>query len=259
MDREERLRRALRDHIDATGTSASAWCRRAGLSSDWLAAFLRNNSHDIGSTRLIALADAAGVSIDTLLNRDAYDRMSAIAAAAPVLEHRGVTATLGEIARETQIPIRDLIGQFENRDNLLVEAWLHLVRESAIPAMRAVNGECLTSRMDAYAGTVIGWMMPRLPFYIAFRAAITKGTHAQRESYRQVQQVIADAITDRVLRPSRELLPLDEETLRRTALVIYRELASVLVSCGLDEDEEFLVQDFLKSARAILSGKTLRP
>ncbi|MBA5779118.1 hypothetical protein H2509_18475 [Stappia sp. F7233] len=251
----ERVRAALSRYMDERGISAANWCHRAGLNESWLYSFLRGVSDDFGAMKLIALADAENASIDEMLGRNLEDRMSVIDAALPILQERATEVSLGQIAIETMIPLKHLVAQFETKETLLIEAYLKLARDSALPTVARTAGDCLQQRMDSYVGLAAGWILQRFPMYLAFRSAILIASAAHRADYLRIQNDLAAVIRDKVLMPSKEISIPDMEILTCLSQTLYREMAALILIHGHHGELELIAADLQRITRAILTGK----
>lgn len=207
------MRARLHQFLYERDLSINDWCRRAGIDPGAIYAFMGGRTNDIGTLRLVALAEAEGCTVDQILGRTLVDKATMIALAQPILEERGDGVTLTDVARLTGLPPSALQSIWLTVDDLIVDSYLDLWRRViddllTVPADATAPATALP-RIHAAGARTIDWLQARIRLVVAFNRAVFVTSQQRRAEFRRMRQLSAEVYSRQVLAPARDLLPLE--------------------------------------------------
>ncbi|NBN62750.1 helix-turn-helix domain-containing protein [Pannonibacter tanglangensis] len=254
------MRARLQQFLAERDLSINDWCRRAGIEPGAVYAFMNRRTNDIGTLRLVALAEAEGCTVDQILGRTPVDKATMISLAQPILEDRGDSVTLIDVARLTGLPPAALQSIWLTIDDLVVDAYLDLWRRANEPVLSLPDdGDKATKvlqRIQAAGVRTIDWMQARLRFAVAFNRAILLTSAQRRAEFRRLRQESAEIYCARVLAPARDLMPLDAPHQVELALVL-SDTAVQATLLNIDTPRR-AVPDFRRRVEAITLGQIVK-
>lgn len=68
----KQIRQAIRFFMSKRGLSTDPWCKRAGFTEGALRQFLSGDTQSIGADKLLALAEAAGTTLSSMLEEGGF-------------------------------------------------------------------------------------------------------------------------------------------------------------------------------------------
>ncbi len=253
-----KIRRALRAHVDKRGITVNDWCRRAGIPARTVYAFLDGKTKDLGSARLVALADAERVSVDQLIGRSSFDKQELLKAVIPLVMRLGTRLSLEDISRETGVPLPTLQIEWLCASDVIIDVYLQFSPELVEKHISNVRGKNAADRIYEIAVNALDWVGANPDFFLAFQSAIVTATPGQREKYQTETLKIVNQLKRTVLDQSKDLLVTDERektALSRVLLALFRSL-SITYAQNRNSDE--VLRQFREFVTIILDHRVAK-
>ncbi len=253
MDSED-IRRALRAFTSQRGISIADWSRRARISPSAVYAFLNGETEDIGSRRLIALADAEDVSLDDLLGRSMFDFALAKKAMIELAEKHGGRLRMEDVATATNIPVRSLMTRWSSVNEMIIDAYISVNLDRSAENIGRASGTKVLNRLETSIHTSFDWYSKRREFYTAYQAAILTASDARKRDDAMMEAEIASQVKREVLDAADYLLILDDGEKYRLAVVLVSLFHNVVKLHG-QGSVRGMTRVFMALARTTLSGR----
>ncbi|WP_269582023.1 hypothetical protein [Roseibium sp. Sym1] len=225
---QNKIRRALKNHIKANKITVSAWCRRANVPSRTVYSFLDGTTNDLGASKLVALADAEQIGIDQLINRITFDRTEVLELAGPIVERLGSLVTLEEVARCTGVTLPSLQTEWVTPNDLIIDVYLRTVPVLAIENLSKVQGQTVRERFASSTTLALEWVSTHRDFYLAAQTAILNASRKRRSNFQRANEEVIKKIADEILDGSADLLIVDKAQklmMARIYLLVFRHFA----------------------------------
>lgn len=251
--RMDTCRNALRAIARERGWSINRWAALAGIDSSGLYAYLNGRAGDITLSRAVALARAAGVSLDRLAGIEGPPRDQLLDRILPLLERHGPDVPLALLAEAGRVSVATLQAHAPTMDDLIALAYVRLL-ETDVPAWQVGCGP-IGTRLRATLAMGLAWATPRAPLFAAVSGALVRASPAVQEAYARARHPIIQRLSDELLPERHALLPLDRATRFTIADLILQALAEALRAYASTGDPKQAETAFLPRARAILLGK----
>lgn len=253
MDSEE-IRRALRAFISLRGLTVANWSRRAKISPSAVYAFLNGETEDIGSRRLIALANAEDVALDDLLGRSMFDFAMAKKAMIELAEKHGGRLKMEDVATVTNIPVRALLTRWASVNEMIIDAYISINLDRAGESSARASSHKVLTRLEASAQASFEWYSKRRDFYIAYQVAILTASDARKRDDAMMEAELATQVKREILDGSEDLLILDDGEKYRIAVVLMSLFHNVVKLHG-QGSVRGMTRVFMALARTVLSGR----